>query len=91
MAGQISTAVTNTVPAGSLVGIGVTYAILSSFGHQGAAIALAAVLTGWWNTLVKFGLPVVALLGLSLQGDVNEGLLSAAAAMIATAMLLNID
>jgi uncharacterized protein (TIRG00374 family) len=79
MTGQISTAVTNTVPAGSLVGIGVTYALLSSFGHQGSAIALAAVLTGWWNTLVKFGLPVVALLLLSVQGDVNEGLLSAAA------------
>jgi uncharacterized protein (TIRG00374 family) len=83
LTGQISTAVTNTVPAGSLVGIGVTYAILSSFGHQGSAIALAAVLTGWWNTLVKFGLPVVALLVLSLQGDVNEGMLSAAAAGLA--------
>ncbi len=80
LTGQISTAVTNTVPAGSLLGIGVTYAILSSFGHQGSAIALAAVLTGWWNTLVKFALPVVALLVLALEGDVNEGLLSAAAA-----------
>lgn len=79
MAGQISTAVSNTVPAGSLVGIGVTYAILSSFGHGAGDIALAAVLTGWWNTLAKFGLPVLALLILATQGGINEGLLSAAA------------
>ncbi len=76
--GQISTAVSNTVPAGAVVGIGVTYSILASFGHGAAAIALASVLTGWWNTLVKLGLPVVALGLLALQHeDVNSGLLSA--------------
>jgi uncharacterized protein (TIRG00374 family) len=83
LAGQISTAVSNTVPAGSLVGIGVTYAILSSVGHGTAAIARASVLTGWWNTLVKLAFPMVALLVLAVQGDINEGLLSAAAVGLA--------
>ncbi len=76
--GQISTAVSNTVPGGAIVGIGVTYGVLSSFGHDTAAIARASVLTGWWNALVKFGMPAVALLLLSVTGDVNEGLLVAA-------------
>jgi uncharacterized protein (TIRG00374 family) len=53
--------------------------VLASFGHRTAAIARAAVLTGWWNTLVKFGLPVVALGLLALQGNgVNPALLSGA-------------
>jgi uncharacterized protein (TIRG00374 family) len=80
LTGQISTAVANTVPAGALVGIGITYAVLASFGHQTTAIARAAVLTGWWNTLVKFGMPVVALGFLALQDEgVNPALLSGAA------------
>jgi uncharacterized protein (TIRG00374 family) len=85
MTGQISTAVSNTVPAGALVGIGVTYAVLASFGHGSAAIARAAVLTGWWNTLVKLGLPVIALGLLAIQDEnVNPGLLSGAAVGMAT-------
>ncbi len=76
--GQISTAVTNTLPAGSLVGVGVTYAVLASFGHGAAAIALAAVLTGWWTTLAKFALPSAALLILAFRGGTDARLLSAA-------------
>jgi len=76
--GQISTAVTNTLPAGSIVGVGVMYAVLASFGHGAAAIALAAVLTGWWNTLAKFALPSAALLILAFRGGTHTGLLSAA-------------
>ncbi len=84
MTGQISTAVANTVPAGALVGVGVTYSVLASFGHGGAAIALASVLTGWWNTLVKLGLPVVALGLLSIaEREVNTAMLSAAIVGIA--------
>jgi len=79
LTGQIAAAVTNTVPAGSVVGIGVTYAVLSSFGHGTAPIAMAAVLSGWWNTLVIFGLPSIAALLLALEGGTNRLLLSAAA------------
>jgi uncharacterized protein (TIRG00374 family) len=79
LTGQIAAAVTNTVPAGSVVGIGVTYAVLSSYGHGASPIAMAAVLSGWWNTLVVFGLPSVAALILALSGDANRLLLSAAA------------
>jgi len=76
--GQISTAVTNTLPAGSAVGVGITYAMFSSFGFDAGSIAIASVVTGLWNTFVKLGLPIVALAILSFQGQGNAALQSAA-------------
>jgi len=83
LTGQVAAAVTNTVPAGSVVGIGVTYAVLSSYGHSAAPIAMAAVLSGWWNTLVVFGLPSIAALVLALRGATNRLLVSGAAVGLA--------
>ena len=79
LAGQIAAAVTNTVPAGSVVGIGVTYAVLSSFGHGVGNIAMASVLSGWWNALVIFALPSMAALLLAFRGSTNTLLLTASA------------
>jgi uncharacterized membrane protein YbhN (UPF0104 family) len=76
--GQISTAVSNTLPAGSAVGVGITYAMFSSFGFDAGSIAVASVVTGLWNTFVKLGLPIVALAILSFQGGGNAALQSAA-------------
>jgi putative heme transporter len=68
VAGQLSTALANTLPAGAVVGVGVTYTVLRSFGHGPSSIAVAATLTGVWNTFVKLGLPVVALALLAFTG-----------------------
>jgi uncharacterized protein (TIRG00374 family) len=76
--GQISTAVTNTLPGGSAIGVGVTYAMFSSFGFGSGSIAIASVVTGVWNTFVKLALPVVALALLTFQGRSNGALQSAA-------------
>jgi uncharacterized protein (TIRG00374 family) len=76
--GQISTAVSNTLPAGSAVGVGITYAMFSSFGFDAGSIAIASVVTGLWNTFVKLGLPIVALAILSFRGQGNAALQSAA-------------
>ncbi len=76
--GQISTAVSNTVPAGSAVGVGVSYALFASFGHSATAIGIAAALTGLWNTFLKLALPVVALAILALRGNPNAAMLGAA-------------
>ena len=81
--GQISTAVTNTLPAGSAIGVGVTYAMFSSFGFSTGSIAIASVVTGLWNTFVKLALPVVALALLTFQGRTNAALQSAALTGIA--------
>lgn len=89
--GQISTAVSNTLPAGSAVGIGVTYTMFSSFGFEAGPIAIAAVVTGLWNTFVKLGLPIVALAILTIGGGSNPALQSAAVtgvALLAGAIVL---
>jgi putative heme transporter len=76
--GQLSTAITNTLPAGSAIGVGVTYTMFSSFGFSAGSIAIASVVTGLWNTFVKLGLPVVALALLTFTGRSNAALQSAA-------------
>ena len=76
---QASTAVSNTVPAGSAFGVGTTAAMYHSFGHTPAAITRAVVVTGIWNNFVKLGMPVVALLALALTGDATRALVVAAA------------
>jgi uncharacterized membrane protein YbhN (UPF0104 family) len=76
--GQISTAVSNTLPAGSAIGVGVTYTMFSSFGFGAGSIAIASVVTGLWNTFVKLGLPIVALTLLTFRGGSNPALQSGA-------------
>jgi uncharacterized protein (TIRG00374 family) len=89
--GQISTAVSNTLPAGSAIGVGVTYTMFSSFGFDTGSIAIASVVTGLWNTFVKLGLPVIALAILTIGGSSNPALQSAAVtgvALLAGAVVL---
>jgi len=81
--GQISTAVSNTLPAGSAIGVGVTYAMFSSFGFSSGSVAIASVVTGLWNTFVKLGLPVIALAILTIGGSSNPALQSAAVTGVA--------
>jgi uncharacterized membrane protein YbhN (UPF0104 family) len=85
---QTSTAVTNTLPGGSAIGLGVTYAMFSSFGFGTGSIAIATVVTGLWNTFVKLGLPVVALALLTMQGNSNPALLSASLTGVAVLVLM---
>jgi putative heme transporter len=77
---QASTAVANTVPAGFAFGVGTTATMYHSFGYSAGVITRAVALTGIWNNLVKLGMPVVALAGLTITGaatgavDVAAGL-----------------
>jgi uncharacterized protein (TIRG00374 family) len=71
-------AVSNTVPAGGAVAVGVTYAMLASWGFPRAAIALSVLVSGIWNTFVKLGLPVVALALLVVQRRADASLVVAA-------------
>lgn len=96
LVGQSSTAVSVALPAGSVVGIGVTYSMYASMGRSGPEIALSTVLTGLWNTFVKLGLPIVALAALALSGRSNSaqlglavlGLGVLAAAIVVFALML---
>jgi len=80
---QASTAVSNTLPAGGAIGVGVTLSMLTSWGFSAAAIGRSAVVTGVWNNFVKLGMPVFALVLLALEGAVSVGRLVSAAVGIA--------
>lgn len=93
---QAPTAVANTVPAGSYVAVALTYSMLRSWGHRRSSATLAVVITGAWNNFAKLALPVVALVALAIDGDVDGprviaaivglGGLAAVVAMFAAAM-----
>lgn len=68
---ESTTAVSNTVPGGAAIGIGMTYAMYSAWGFPRSESALAILVTGTWNSFMKLGLPVLALVLLALKGDAN--------------------
>lgn len=72
-----STAIANTVPAGGGIAIGVTVAMLRSWGHTAAAIGRYILVTGVWNNFVKLGFPVIALALLAMTGEANARLATA--------------
>jgi len=80
---QASTAIANTVPAGGAVGVGVQFAMYRSFGIPTAKVSLSVAVSGIWNNFVKFGMPIVALALLAIQGKANAKLLLSALAGVA--------
>ena len=93
---QATTAVTNTVPAGSAIGVGMTYSMLGSWAHSRSRTTVAVLVSGVWNAFAKLGLPVLALALVALQGDASGGRITAAllgigglvAAIVTFALLL---
>jgi uncharacterized membrane protein YbhN (UPF0104 family) len=75
-------AVTNTVPGGSGIGVGLTYAMLGSWGFTRGRSTLAVLVTGVWNTFIKLALPVLALAMIALQGDASRSRVAAGAVAI---------
>jgi uncharacterized protein (TIRG00374 family) len=85
-----SNAVGNTLPAGGALGMGVSWAMLSSWGVSTEEYVLYTLLSGIWNVFARLGLPVLAVLGLLTvtrpdavlitSAAVGLGLLAAAAA-----------
>jgi uncharacterized protein (TIRG00374 family) len=96
---QTSTAVANTLPGGGAIGIGVTYAMYTSYGFSNSEIALSILVSGIWNNFVKLGMPIVALGFLVLEGHTGGGSLAAsliglavlAGAIVVFAMILSSD
>jgi putative heme transporter len=75
---QATTAVTNTVPGGSAIGIGMTYVMLGGWGYSGSRISVAVLVSGVWNAFAKLGLPVLALALVALQGGASGTRVTAA-------------
>jgi uncharacterized protein (TIRG00374 family) len=75
---QATTAITNTVPAGSAIGVGMTYAMLSSWGFSRSRTTIAVLVSGVWNAFAKLAIPVLALALVALQGNASAGRVTAA-------------
>ena len=56
---QATTAVANTVPGGSAIGIGMTYSMLGSWGYSRSRTTTAVLVSGVWNSFIKLGMPVL--------------------------------
>jgi putative heme transporter len=93
---QATTAVANTVPAGSAIGIGMTYSMLGSWGFSRSRSTTAVLVSGVWNSFIKLAMPVLALALVALQGGRTGGRVLAAllgiaglvAAIVVFALLL---
>jgi uncharacterized membrane protein YbhN (UPF0104 family) len=75
---QATTAITNTVPAGSAIGIGMTYAMLHSWGFSRSRTTIAVLVSGVWNAFAKLAIPVLALALVALQGNASGARITAA-------------
>ena len=63
-----SNAVANTLPAGGALAMGVSWAMLSSWGVSTAEYVLYTLVSGIWNVFARLGLPVIALMILATAG-----------------------
>ncbi len=81
-----SSAVANTMPGGGAVAMGVSWAMLSSWGVATSEYVRYALVSGLWNVFVRLGLPVVALMLLVLTG--SSGTASQAAAYVGAGLLV---
>ena len=78
-----SNAVANTLPAGGALAMGVSWAMLSSWGVGTAEYVLYTLVSGIWNVFARLGLPVLALLVLVTASRPGAGLIAAAAVGLA--------
>src|SRR6201986_1267362 len=78
-----SNAVANTLPAGGALAMGVSWAMLSSWGVSTAEYVLYTLVSGIWNVFARLGLPVLALLVLVTAARPEAGLVAAAAVGLA--------
>ena len=68
---QTSFMISNVIPAGGAIGLGVQFGMLSSYGFGAAPSTAAIGITGVWNTFITLALPVLALIGLLVIGEAN--------------------
>ena len=75
-----SSAVANTLPAGGALAMGVSWAMLSSWGISTADYVLYTLVSGIWNIFARLALPVIALLVMMTVSRPGAGLVAAATA-----------
>jgi putative heme transporter len=78
-----SSAVANTLPAGGALAMGVSWAMMSSWGISTADFVLYSLLSGIWNVFARLALPILALLVLMTAVRPDAALIAVAAAGLA--------
>lgn len=78
-----SNAVASTLPAGGALAMGVSWAMLSSWGLSTADYVLYTLVTGIWNVFTLLGLPVLALLVMTTVSRPDAALITGAAVGVA--------
>jgi uncharacterized membrane protein YbhN (UPF0104 family) len=74
----VGSGVSNLVPFGGALGVGVTWSMARQYGFTHRAIGLFTGVTGVWNLLARLALPVAGLVALLMVGaQVNGALLVA--------------
>jgi putative heme transporter len=72
---QTTISITYTVPAGGVLAVGVSYAMLRSWGFSLTEIALAELLDGIWDVFAKLAMPLAAVALLAVTGSHKLSLL----------------
>src|SRR4029434_2060655 len=93
---QTSFAISNAIPAGGAVGLGVQYGMLDSYGFGAAAAASAIAIVSIFNVFATLVMPVLGVLALLASGVVKGtylltaavGILAVVVAVIAGTMVL---
>ena len=83
IANQASTAISNTVPGGAGLGMGLTYTMYRRWGFGADETARSFLLSGVWNNFVKLAMPVVAGVVVIVGGGQGEGTVAVAAVCVA--------
>jgi putative heme transporter len=78
-----SNAVAGTLPAGGAVAVGVSWAMLSSWGISTADYVLYILATGIWNLFTLTGLPVLAVLVMAMASRPDTAMITGAAVGLA--------
>jgi uncharacterized membrane protein YbhN (UPF0104 family) len=86
---ETTTAVSNTVPAGGAVAVGLNYAMLASWGFSKSRISVSVIVSGLWNNFAKLAMPIMALAILAAEGEAGGGrIIAATVGMVALVIAL---
>jgi uncharacterized protein (TIRG00374 family) len=69
--GQTSYAFSNAVPAGGIIGLGVEYDMLGSYGFRSGKAASAAAISSAFSIFATLIMPVIGVLALLISGEVR--------------------
>ncbi len=88
---QTSFLISNAIPGGGAIGIGVQAMMLSSYGYNATKTSTTIVLTGAWNILATISLPGLAAVVLVLTGNLdNDSALAAGISIVITIVVVTL-